>query len=156
MQKINDRIEKARINGHEIITWRPVSIELVTEVENALDLQLPPSFLEFICEYGGGGINGLEISGILRDDPLATNEGTLFGDTYNYRKEHGLPLNLLVIQSDPDGNDPHCLDTSEVDEIGENPVICYSLYQGNTTRLANDFVEYYLKFSEPYINNIVS
>lgn len=67
--------------------------ELRVEAERKLGLTLPSQFVEYLANFGHGGIGGVEILGVACDAELIFVE-----ETELYRK-YGLPNNLVVIEN---------------------------------------------------------
>jgi hypothetical protein len=116
----------------------------VEELERALDVQLPPSFRQFLLRYGGMGIGDSFISGIINGDALGDGMGWVYADTSRFREDSGLPAHLLVVQADDDA--PYCLDTSERSPEMECPVVCYELHSGHVGRVSRNFAEWCLQW----------
>jgi len=79
-------------------------------LERLLDVTVPHAFARFLCELGGGGVEGAEITGI---DGSARTEGfgTVYGDTKRLREEFGLSRHLVALRVD-DEEFAWCLDCS--------------------------------------------
>ena len=125
--------------------YGPQSEEHIAKLEAALEVKLPPSFKEFLRAYGGGGKKTLGISGILRNDPLWVNRGTVLGDTLLTREDFDLPKHLVVILRDYDADAIWCLDCSHSDGSCECPVVSFE--EGFTQRSDGNFSS----FLEEYI-----
>jgi SUKH superfamily protein len=131
--------------------YGPASDSDIEAVEQALGLRVPPSLREFLRQTGGGGLDGLPISGIVSGEPLTPNQQTLHGDTTEYRRVYGLPQHLLIVQRDADDNEPFCLDTS--DPAVESPVVLFYMNTGHTEPIADDFVAFYERYLQPYFDD---
>ena len=116
----------------------------IAALEAALQVALPASYRSFLATAGATAIGDTSVSGIIDGDPLSLDGGSLFGDTVLARNEQQLPLHLLVIQAD--GDAPHCIDTSEASDLGENPVICFEVFNSVSTRIAGSFDEWFSTF----------
>jgi hypothetical protein len=137
------------------VSWvGPSSEDAISAVEQALGVEIRGSYRDFILKTGGGGLGTLYISPIPSDDPLSG----CYLDTLRYREEwcaHKLPPHLIVIQRDPDDNEPMCLDTSVV-KNGENPVVlAYYQSSGKVEKVADSFMDYYCEWLEPYFDGPV-
>lgn len=103
-----------------------VSEQVITEAERSLGINFPPSYREFLERFGAGTIGFYEIFGLSEtegpsDPPLWRN---VVKETLRARKtaRGTIPDTYVVFTSDGQG----CrffLDTSQVDEKGESPVI---------------------------------
>lgn len=92
---MNDQIKKLISNYETDSDFSHVLFqnEEIAEAEKILGFKLDSAFLEFLYEYGHGGIGGVEILGIGKN-----HEMLFVTETLKYR-EYGLPLNLLVIEN---------------------------------------------------------
>jgi hypothetical protein len=148
------RIDRLALVDDEIdVSWgAPSTPEAISMLETALRIRLPESFVRFQRRTGGGGPDGLSISTIPREAPLG-GVGTVYGDTLHYRepwRAHALPAALVVIQRDPDDNEPFCLDTSRF-EGDECPVVLfYHQSSGSSEIVADSFVGFYERYLQPY------
>jgi hypothetical protein len=113
-------------------------------LENALGLALPPSYRAFLLSVGALAIQDRTVSGIVGNNPLAGEGGSLFGDTQAFRGEFALPRHFLVIQ--PDSDAPYCFDSSNGSPSGEMPVVCYQLNTRTATQVASSFPEWLRRF----------
>ena len=86
----------------------------VDDIESQLAVILPESYRWFVRTYGMGGVSGVEILGVNKDNSLACVETTL------RRREYGLPPHFVVIEDV--GEYQYCLDTSKLED-GECPVV---------------------------------
>jgi hypothetical protein len=146
------RINSLADSGADVaVEWfGPTSDTDVDAVEKALGLRVPPSLRELLRQTGGGGLQGLEISGIIAGNPLTPNQQTLYGDTTHFRLHYALPDNLLVVQRDADDNEPFCLDASSL--ATECPVVLYYMSTGRSEPVAADFLAFYEKYLQPYFD----
>lgn len=87
---IKDLIKQYEVKGS--FTYETISDEQIKEAENLLSVKIPSQYLEFLQEYGFGGIGGVEIIGVGGNGNLVFVEETL-----EYRR-YGLPDNLIVIE----------------------------------------------------------
>ena len=129
----------------------PASPESVKQVEDKLGVRLPDEFRQFLQLFGGGGPICFAISGIYGTSPLEAGGGTVLGDTLLFRSKFNLPSHLVVIQRDWDDNDAHCLDLSRSNG-NTSPVVGFDLFHGTVTKVAKTFEEYFMAFTEPYVD----
>jgi SMI1 / KNR4 family (SUKH-1) len=93
----------------------------IAKAEAALGLKFPPSFVEFLCRYGGATVGGEVVNGLL---------GLEFEDAcgpdivYNtlLDRQRGLDRALIVLV-DNDGDEMFYLDTGANNKDDENPVV---------------------------------
>jgi hypothetical protein len=129
--------------------WRsvPASSQSVGQLENALGIRLPPSYKQFLLRFGAAAVGDSIVSGIVDDNPLCAEGGTLLGDTARLRAEQRLPRRYLVVQPNEDA--PHCFDTLGPAHEGEFAVVCYEFHSGHAQNIASSFNEWMLKFFVP-------
>jgi hypothetical protein len=143
--------ELPRADDELEVEWvGPSSLEALQQVENILGVQIQGSYREFVLDVGGGGLASFRISPIPQDRPtLGACSDTL---DYRRRPHRPMPHHLVVIQRDADDNEPFCLDTSRIIN-GENPVVLYyHQSSGYVESIADSFIEFYLKYLEPYFD----
>ncbi len=74
-------------------TYASVSEFQLKEAEQKLGVKLPAQYIDFLKQYGHGGIAGIEIIGV------GINGNLLFvNETLKYRK-YGLAVNLIVVEN---------------------------------------------------------
>jgi hypothetical protein len=99
----------------------PRDESLVQEAERALNIIFPPSYRQFLLDFGCGDINGNEIYGIIDsnfDNSTIPNGIWL---TLHERKVSKLPSNLILIAQGYDGY--LVLDSKLQYKNGEYPII---------------------------------
>ena len=136
MGRIEDLIETIRESGEDLEFYGPQSEESIAILEDALGIKMPPSFVEFLRTYGGGGVTDSDISGIYGDKPLMPNQGCVYGDTVRWREEYGLPENLVIIRVE-DEEEALCLDAGSPDSAGEYPVVRVDLFGGGVAKVGD-------------------
>jgi hypothetical protein len=149
---MKDRIQKLTQVDPDCEFYGPASPDSISQVEARLGIELPSDFRTFLRQVGGGGPISFTISGVDDTSPLEEDFGSLLGDTLLYRSEFNLPDHLVVIQRDQDENDPHCLDLCRSDE-NTCPVVGFCMVSGKITDLGENFEEYYMKWTSPYVKN---
>jgi hypothetical protein len=150
MSNLEELFELLQSRKDKIEFYGPKNETLVASLEKALSVDFPPSYRQFLLNFGGAFFYGNAISGIWNNNPLLPNEGSTFGDTICYKKDYGMPGYLIVIQPDEDA--PHYLDTKEKDENGEMPVVCYELHSGHIEVIAKSFREYLIDWVLPMLD----
>ncbi len=98
--------------------------QLVDAAENRLGLHFPPSYRRFLVEHGAGSFGSSEIYGVIDEnfDQSSVPNGVWY--TLSERKEWSLPLAMVVIFNDGNG-DLFCLDCAATRPDGEAPVVRY-------------------------------
>lgn len=129
--------------------WRagPASSQAVAQLERELAVVLPPSYKGFLLQFGAVALGDCTVSGIVDNNPLSPEGGSLVGDTQRLRAERGLPSRYLVVQADEDA--PYCFDTHARRQDGELSVVCYELHSGHVETIADSFAEWTMKFFVP-------
>ena len=140
-------MKKVKEAGEELEFAGKQNKNSIRILETQLGIKLPASYVEFLEQYGAGGIVGAWISGICDNDPLKTDYGFVYGDTLRTRIDFNLDTHFIVIFRD-EIDLIWCLDTRHLDENGEYPVVSIDVYNGNmvekTANSFGDFFEEYL------------
>jgi antitoxin YobK len=111
---------------HELDIDKPLPArpELIRKAEQALGVIFPPSYRQFLTDFGSGGFGSLEVYGILGAD--FKNSGIPDGIWYTLKKrqDHNVELarKYVIIEHGGDGT---CvaIDTSRRDIDGECPLV---------------------------------
>jgi len=104
----------------------PKSEYLVSVAEEELGLRFPPSYRQFLLEYGCGDIRGTEIYGVIDNEFEDGGIPDAIWFTLELRKSVGLDEQYVVVAEQGDGSF-YAIDTSEADEEGECPVVQLSV-----------------------------
>jgi len=127
MNKYKKLIEAVKDNGQDVYWYGSASVEEVDKIECLLKVNLPSSYREFLCGFGGGGVIDADISGIEDDDGDLNSGGTTYGDTLLCREEYELP-NYLVVVFYKDDEICWCLDTSRMLDM-ECLLVSYNIFK---------------------------
>ena len=119
----------------------PKEDALINRAEIMLGLIFPPSYKKFLATLGCGDIAGLEFYGLINSDFEHSGIPDAIWLTLKKRKT-GLPTNLILIYATGDGT-YYALDTGQVDDNGECPVVSYDL-DGNIEKIADDYGSFIL------------
>ena len=107
---MNDRI-RALIAQHEqdaLFTRVAPTEEMLASAQQLLGVTIPQQFVEYLNEYGHGGVGGVELLGVGLTGTMLFLEATL-----RHRK-YGLPNNLLVVENCDEWQECIDCDTGEV------------------------------------------
>jgi len=122
------------------------SSERLKETEKLLGVKLPPSYLWFVKNYGGGEVYGEEIYSIY---PVLSEQsvGDIAYQTKWFRDKGFVSKSDVVISSNNFG-EIFFLNTSESDDLGEYPV--YIKVGDSKMKYADNFAEFlYKRISAP-------
>ena len=124
----------------------PKSEELIAAAEMKLGLKFPPTYRLFLKNYGCGDIAGIEIYGIVNNNLGLRGVPNGIWLTLDERETGELPLHFIIISDTGDGY-WYCLDTSQTDTDGENPIVIWGLNmpEKNKQKVSNDFGEFLLE-----------
>ncbi len=100
----------------------PRDLCLVESAERALGCSFPPSYKEFLVEFGSGAVGPTDIYGIVDDNFVSSAVPNGVWVALLERAEGGLPANLIVVGSNGYGG-WYAIDTSQRDSGGESPVV---------------------------------
>jgi hypothetical protein len=117
---------------------------LVAKAESALGLTFPPSYRRFLLEMGCGGINGVEVFGLINDDFEKSAVPNGIWLTLNERRAIELYPAYVIVGDGGDGT-YYALDTRQVDGAGEVPVVLLSVDGRHSEKVADSFGDYLLK-----------
>lgn len=135
-ESIRYLIEKYEEEGQ--ISYSSISAEQIVEAENVLGLKLPQEYLQFLKEFGSGGIGDVDVYGVDKDGSLGFLNVTL-----NHR-EKGLPANLIVLE-DLVNQQQYCIDCDNGNVV---------IYRGGKVTAVYDNFDNYL--FERYIESAVN
>lgn len=117
---------------------------LVVLAENTLGLKFPPSYRQFLLDFGCGGIDDFdfEVYGIVNDNFVKSTIPNGIWLTLQERKDINLDPTYIIIGDVGDGS-YYTLDTRIKDADGENPVVIISVEYAKET-IASSFGTYLL------------
>ncbi|HEY1906964.1 MAG TPA: SMI1/KNR4 family protein [Myxococcaceae bacterium] len=130
----------AKAGGGDFVGARPES--LVARAEAALGLRFPPSYREFLLEFGAGDIAGFEVYGVIDEEFGDVRVPDAIALTLDARRS-GLDPRYILIGTLGDGSHD-CLDTVHLGPGGEAPVVQLSSEFDDPVTLADSFGEYFL------------
>lgn len=116
-----------------------VSDDLINKYQFLLQVKFPKSYIQFLKEFGEGGINGAYIAGIQNE-----TFGAVKKHTEKFRKMENLAPELVVIGKGgiQDRKWLICLDTKRMDE-DECPVVEYDLSTKKILEYMPDFSAFF-------------
>jgi hypothetical protein len=124
-----------------------IDYALIKSAENHLGVLFPKSYKEFLSQYGFISLGGCEIFGIIDSDFINSEVPDAVWLAMDNRKNFNFPKYLIPIYDVGEGT-TYCLDTSQMNEEGECPVVAWPLGgYGQTPVLeivAKDFGEFFL------------
>ena len=97
----------------------------IKSAEKALGLRFPPSYRQFLLDFGCGDFNGIEIYGIIDDNFESSSAPNGVWLTLNERSEISLDSKYIIIGSSGSG-EYFAIDALDVDDFGEGPVVLLS------------------------------
>lgn len=138
-EKARELIEE--IGGGDFDGAKPES--LVAKAETALGVKFPPSYRQFLLDFGCGDINGVEVYGLINDNFEKSTVPNGIWLTLNERHSINLDPAYVIVGDGGDGT-YYALDTGQADSYGESPVMRLSLDGKQSKKVANDFGSYFL------------
>jgi antitoxin YobK len=121
----------------------------VASAEKYLGIKFPPSYKDFLREFGFLGIPN-EIYGIVGSDFENSGIPDAIWYTAVQRKDIELPHNLLLVRED-DGVSDFCIDTSVIDDHGESPIVVWDVPSSKIVmKKANSFSEFLVSCIEEF------
>jgi antitoxin YobK len=126
MNKTSEEIKKLLADyPDEVDVTGSVDNSCISSAEEYLGIKFPPSYREFLREFGTLGMPN-EIYGITGTDFKTSGIPNGIWYTATQREDIGLPHNLLLVRED-DGVSAYCIDTSEIDQSGESPIVVWDI-----------------------------
>lgn len=119
------------------------SDEMVRAAEEQLGVVFPPSYRRVVHELGTRDIAGLEFLGVYQTPSMGDQLLGTVRDTLALRAALDLPPSMFQVKVDDLGF--VVVDTAELDNAGEGPVLDWAAYGGVTKRLGDSFGEYALE-----------
>jgi hypothetical protein len=116
---------------------------LVAKAETILGLTFPPSYRRFLLEMGCGGINGVEVFGLINDNFEKSTVPNGIWLTLNKRRAIGLHPAYVIVGDGGDGT-YYALDTRHINSVGEAPIVCLSVDGHHSEKVADSFGDYFL------------
>jgi antitoxin YobK len=113
-------------HGLEVDGPQPAPAELIRKAEQALGLTFPPSYRQFLLDFGTGGFGSLEVYGIVGEDFDKSSVPDGIWCTLDERKNSGLDRRYLLVQSGGDGTYV-AIDSGQSDDAGECPLVRLSI-----------------------------
>ncbi|MFH8717318.1 SMI1/KNR4 family protein [Streptomyces zaomyceticus] len=129
-------------DGCDIIT--------MTAAERALGVALPPSYRQLIEEFGTWDVAGEEFLGVYRTPAMGQKLLGSVAETLDACSQYGMPSDFVVVMFDGMGG-LVVLDSSQVDEEGEYPVLVWNpgiVDRQSMERLGNDFGHFALSLCQ--------
>lgn len=126
----------------------PKPESLVRKAEAALGLEFPPTYREFLLEFGAGDFAGEEFYGLLDDNFKTSSIPNGIWLTLNERKNRCIPDSLIIVYAVGEGT-VFALDSGRSNRIGEYPVIAvpinHPLENNSLETIAEDFGRFFLE-----------
>ena len=132
----------------------------IKNAENVLGISFPKTYSAFLEKFGCGGVGSLEIYGLIKDEDFLGNKipfvavPNVVWTTLQWNKEFNHPLYLPIIYNVGEGT-LYCLDTSQMNEEGECPLVAWPLGGYEETPVleivAEDFGKFFLDMVERQI-----
>jgi len=133
------------------------SLSTISAGEVALGLKFPETYKYFLKKCGCGGFDGVEVYGIIKDESFAKKNMPVVGvpnivwSTLQWHRDFNHPLYLPIIYNVGEGT-LYCLDTSQMNDEGECPVVAWPIGGYEETPVleivAEDFGKFFLDLIE--------
>lgn len=94
--------------------------KLILKAQEILGLTFPPSYFDFLQNYGCGDAGGFEIYGIINDNFEKNSVPDAIGVTLSERKINNLDSHLIIVAASDEYF--YCIDTSIKNSDNESPV----------------------------------
>jgi hypothetical protein len=143
-------------NNAELIksSGKKIDEEVIKKAQDYLEVKFPTTYKKFISKVGFLSLGGCEIYGIIDEDFINSGVPDAIWFSYENRKNYGTPDYLVQIYSVGEGT-TYCLDTSQMNEEGECPVVAWPLGGYEETPvlevIAEDFGKFFLDMVQQQI-----
>lgn len=129
---------------------------LIAQAESRLGLEFPHSYREFLSVLGCGDFAGDEFYGLIDANFDESGIPDAVWITLKERADSGIPDHLLIVSDDPLGG-YFALDCSQMDAVGECPVVAipaaYVPSQEALSKIADDFGGFILQSVKRAVSN---
>lgn len=115
---------------------------LIEKAEQTLNLKFPPTYRQFLKEFGCGDIGGEEFYGLIDEEFTNSSVPNGIWLTLNERKNIGLANEFVIIYSTGDGI-YYALDISRPGNEGECPVVELTPDGQKIKDVAEDFGKFF-------------
>jgi hypothetical protein len=157
LQKLNLAFEllKERKTSLECDFHGPKDENIIFKAELILGLKFPPSYRFFLQTVGAGGPGKAYIPGLITNTSQALKDGGIVWGELTDREKGFHPKHLINIHDVGEGT-TYCLDTSQMNEEGECPVVAWPLGGYEETPvleiIAPDFGTFFLDLVKQELN----
>jgi hypothetical protein len=127
VDKVTALIDRGRALGLDVTIAGPAPETAVRQLEEVFGHEMPPSYREFLAQFGGLAVQSRRVSGVT-DGQIDGALGRAWYDTRRARERWRLPAELLVLE--PDDEEPACLDFARRGWDGEPPVVRFHRARG--------------------------
>lgn len=127
-------------NGSSIETAGSVKEDLIKEAEVKLGLHFPPSYKDFIKNFGCIEIDGRSFAGLFPNEDV-NEDGSVVAFTIFQREDLGLPENYVALDFQ-DGDYLLCINTSLINSNGESPIVLVDPISFKESKLNESFYNY--------------
>jgi hypothetical protein len=128
IERVRRRLDTA---GRSCAIAGPVSEAAVAAAEEALGLELPPSYRAFVLRYGAltlparlGTVHAFV--GLVSDDGTNDDKGVV-QRTLHARVENHLGEGYVIVGLGAEAGEWYCLDSSKADDAGESPIFLFDV-----------------------------
>ncbi|WP_084187251.1 SMI1/KNR4 family protein [Andreprevotia chitinilytica] len=144
-----DRILEEHADFVDSSGEKPLS--LIDEAQRYLGVVFPPSYVEFLMRWGTLDFGPNEYYGVIDQDFDNSGVPDAVWFTMTERVGRGFPPHLIVVRN-IDGDEYHCLDTTNYDADGECPVVVWDCpSHGVSRKKADRFSQYLLQDLKDFI-----
>ncbi|NML35514.1 SMI1/KNR4 family protein [Paraburkholderia antibiotica] len=127
LKKLDQLIEQNVAEGADIVRGGPVTVDKIQRAEELLGVAFPPSYKDYLTQYGAIEIDGRSFAGLTANEVGAIGDVVAF--TKNAREQYGIPDRYIALDFQ-DGDVFLCIDTQSKDSAGESPLVLISPVNG--------------------------
>lgn len=115
----------------------------IRRTEAALGIKLPPSYVWWLENFGGGEIRGVEIYSIYEMENVPGGGDIVYQWDIRRRNGTALPHQLFVCA--PNGEESFFFNVDEVGADGEMPIYRFDYVNTSSQLYAHDFLDFLVK-----------
>ncbi len=143
--------QRIALSKKKSLFYGPKPDSLIEKAQLALEVRFPPLYVDFLREFGAGGIGGFEIYGLTGKEVTSAGIPDVVWYTLRARNEWAFPHHLIPIYDLGDGL-VYCLDLKSMESEGEAVIVAlYPPFSGDNQAIeviAKDFGEFLMGLLE--------
>lgn len=147
-----DLLDQIVAEGGDVSSSGPVPDEKIDDAQKILQVSFPPSYREYLAEFGALEIDGQTFAGLTANP--AGSLGDVVAFTQYFRAEYHLPTHFIALDFQ-DGDYFLCMDSSVQSDTGESPLFLIDPVKLTVKghKVADTFTDYLAGYLAGYLND---